>query len=75
MPFLIIGSTAIRRWYPEFPHEPKDLDFWATTDEVWSEGWFDDFNHPLLDDWLNRRLEAFYQVQRRERTITVYETV
>lgn len=29
MTTLIIGSTAILRWFPDFPREPKDLDVWT----------------------------------------------
>lgn len=29
MAALIIGSTAIRHWFPDFPREPHDVDVWA----------------------------------------------
>ena len=30
---MIIGSTAIKHFYPDFPREPKDLDFVIFEDE------------------------------------------
>ena len=26
MDYIVIGSTAVRKWFPHFPREPKDLD-------------------------------------------------
>lgn len=24
---MVIGSTATKHWFPDFPREPKDIDF------------------------------------------------
>ena len=28
---MVIGSTSIKHWFPDFPREPKDLDIIYTT--------------------------------------------
>src|SRR5690606_949841 len=30
---IIIGSTALKRWYPDFPREPSDLDIVVSSKE------------------------------------------
>lgn len=32
-PMLVIGSNAVRRYYPDFPREPKDVDYVLTPTE------------------------------------------
>lgn len=55
---LITGSAAVRRWFPDFPRQPKDVDAFAVStidpDFIagWKRGGGDIFTHPGLDHWL-----------------------
>jgi len=31
---ILIGSSAIKHWYPDFKREPKDLDYIVGEDEI-----------------------------------------
>jgi len=35
---LIIGSTAIKHYFPDFPREPKDLDIAVPTEKGYRNG-------------------------------------
>lgn len=41
---LIIGSTAVKHWFPDFPREPKDMDLFTDVPEPGAEC----FWHPLF---------------------------
>jgi hypothetical protein len=49
---VIIGSTATKRHFPDFPREPKDFD--AVVPSFTAGAWkgYDFFSHPTLDDWI-----------------------
>lgn len=34
---IIIGSTAIKHWFPDFPREPKDLDIIVNVPSMWTK--------------------------------------
>lgn len=53
---LIIGSSAIRYWFPDFPREPKDLDVWTRSPSM--DRTQDFFWDDRLDDWFAMR-ESF----------------
>jgi hypothetical protein len=46
---VIIGSTAARYWFPDFPREPKDFDTFSATPVEGAEN----FWHPKLEKWFH----------------------
>jgi len=59
---LIIGSTAIRNWFSEFPRESKDLDLWSpdTRDDLQAmfpdrkiDVFWDDRLNKIIPEWAN----------------------
>lgn len=55
---LIIGSTAIKHWFPDFPREPKDLDVYSCQEAPeYGQGdlagltWHDAFWHPVMEQF------------------------
>lgn len=56
---MIIGSVALKHWFPEFKREPKDLD---TTKPL---SGYDNLRHevlinPVLEDWFNQPVKDFF---------------
>ena len=50
---LLIGSEAIKRWYPEFPREPKDRDFATKRNLKNPERGIEYLHNPVLVEWYN----------------------
>lgn len=55
---MIIGSTAIKYWFPDFPREPKDLDL--TTSNLPGKYIFPDkkveyLKNNVLDEWYDKK--------------------
>ena len=46
---LVIGSTAIKHWFPDFPREPRDLDYVVNIKGMWSK---EEGVEYLENDWL-----------------------
>lgn len=51
---IIIGSTAIKYWYSDFPREPKDLDIIGDKkDLILSYGRVEQLSNPVLEEYYN----------------------
>lgn len=48
MKMIIIGSTAIKHWFPDFPREPKDVDYATNGDKVVSTREIEYLPNPVI---------------------------
>lgn len=67
MTTLIIGSTAAKRWIPDF-REPKDFDVFTTSETGSTEYLgtrYEPFYSPLIADWVNQRWVNTYPANSR----------
>src|SRR5678816_3179355 len=48
---VIVGSTAIKHHFPDFPREPKDLDRFDSYGDDPGPA-VDSYSHPTLDGWI-----------------------
>jgi hypothetical protein len=55
---MIIGSAAIKHWFPHFPREPKDHDIWSIVPKMNRK--VDDYWDHRLQDWLDIRKSYGY---------------
>lgn len=52
---VIIGSTAIKHWYPDFTRSPKDLDIAVDIKDVKRKGSTEYLYNPILFKWVDDR--------------------